>query len=468
LDSIATAEARIRDAYLARTPRSRSLHERARLSLPGGDTRTGTFFPPYPPFIARGAGDRIHDVDGNEYLDFLNNFTSLVHGHAHPEILRSAGAQASQGTAHAAPLEAQLHLAEQLRERVPPLERIRFLNSGTEAVMQALRAARAFTGRPLILKMEGGYHGTYDATEVGVDPGTAAPAWPHARADVPGLPAGAASQTLVAPFNDLPTTERILTSHAGELAAVIVEPVLHGGGIIPAEGSFLRGLEELARRHRILLVLDEIVTFRLAHGGAQALHGVTPDLTVLGKTIGGGFPIGAVGGRADVMDLFDPRRADPITHSGTFNGNPMSMVAGSAAVRLLTPGRIAQIDELGARLRSGFQDVLDAAGVTAQVTGAGSLAQIHLTGGPVRDYRAGARTDRRQRALLHLALMNQGVFCGSRLNFNTSTAMTAGSVQRAVQALAEAVAEAGEGLRGRRGPEARSQAESLTPGAGTG
>jgi glutamate-1-semialdehyde 2,1-aminomutase len=433
-------EQQLHAVYVQRTSGSRALHERARKVLPGGDTRTGTFFAPYPSFIARGAGDRIWDVDGNEYVDFLNNFTALVHGHAHPDVFVAVVEQVGRGTAHAAPVDAQLALAERLQQRIPSLERLRFTNSGTEAVMQALRAARAFTGRPLIVKMEGGYHGTYDATEVAVDP-DGPPTWPRGDADVPGLLPGAEDQVLVVPFNDLALAERVLSVQGEEIAAIIVEPVLHSGGIIPAEPSFLRGLQGLAREHGVLLVLDEIVTFRLARGGAQQLYDVHPDLTVLGKTIGGGFPVGALGGRADIMDLFDPRRADRITHSGTYNGNPVSMAAGAAAVDLLTDERIEQIDAMGARLQTGFQDALDRGGVVANVTRAGSLVQIHLTAGLVRDYRSAARADRRLRALLHLALINRGVFCGSRLNFNTSTAMNEESVELAVAALASAVDE---------------------------
>jgi glutamate-1-semialdehyde 2,1-aminomutase len=424
--------------YAQRTPASRALQERARKALPGGDTRTGTFFSPYAPFIARGAGDRIWDVDGNEYIDFLNNFTSLVHGHAHPELFVAVIEQVGRGTAQAAPVDAQLQLAERLKARIPSLDRVRFTSSGTEAVMQALRAARAFTGRPLIVKMEGGYHGTYDATEVGVEP-LEAPTWPRGEADVPGLLPGVEDQVLVVPFNDLALVERVLGAQGDEVAALIVEPVLHSGGIVPADPGFLRGLRGLTREHGVLLVLDEIVTFRLAPGGAQQLFDVQPDLTVLGKLIGGGFPVGALGGRADVMDLFDPRRSDRITHSGTFNGNPVGMAAGAAALDLLTPERIEHIDRLGAELATGFQDTLDRAGVIANVTRAGSLVQIHLTGGLVRDYRGASRTDRKVRALLHLALINRGVFCGSRLNFNTSTVMSAESVARAVSALADAV-----------------------------
>jgi glutamate-1-semialdehyde 2,1-aminomutase len=444
VDALGHIEKRVLAGYLARTPRSRALHERACSLLPGGDTRTGTFFAPYPLFIERGSFDRIYDADENEYFDFLNNFTSLVHGHAHRDVVRAATRQLGRGTAQAAPHEGQLLLAERLQQRVPSLERIRFCNSGTEAVMQALRAARAFTGRPLILKMEGAYHGTYDATEVGVDPDAAVRNWPQGEPDVPGLMPGTAEQVLISPFNDLATARRVLADHGESVAAVIVEPVMHGGGTIPADPAFLKGLREVTRNVGALFVLDEIVTFRLASGGGQELYGVRPDLTVLGKTIGGGFPIGAWGGRADVMDRFDPQRPDRIAHSGTFNGNPVSMAAGVAAVDQLTPDRIGHIDVLGQRLASGFQEALDRAGWHGHVTRAGSLVQIHLTEGPVRDYRSAARTDKGLRSLLHLALLNRGVFCGSRLNFNTSTVMTEGAVDAAVAALEDSILALGD------------------------
>ena len=252
----------------------------------------------------------MHDVDGNVYLDLLSNFTSLIHGHAHPRITAAIATQAAKGTVYAAPVEKQLALAEEITRRVPSMQRVRFANSGTEAVMNALRVARAFTGRRKFLKMEGGYHGSYDPVEISVAPGPDGPVWPAGEPDELGLSPALTDEVLVAPFNDLETTLELIARHHEDLAAVIVEPVMGAGGMIPADRRFLDGLRAATTAHRILLIFDEIISFRLAQGGAQQLYRIEPDLTTLGKIIGGGLPIGAFGGRADIMALFDPRRSD--------------------------------------------------------------------------------------------------------------------------------------------------------------
>lgn len=435
--------------YRARTNASRALYERALANLPGGDTRTGTFFLPYPTFMARGAGCRLWDVDGNEYIDCLNNFTSLVHGHAHPDVTRAIAEQAARGTAHGAPVESQIALATAIRERLPSIELLRFANSGTEAAMMAIRAARAFSGRLKILKMEGAYHGSYDAARVSVHPRFSdeiAPRWPLGEPDEPGLSPGAVAEVLIAPFNDLETAAAIVRRHRHELAAVIVEPVMGAAGVIPAEGAFLSGLRDVTREAGVLLILDEVITLRLAWGGAQSLYGIRPDLTLLGKIIGGGLPIGAFGGRADVMAFYDPRRSDVITHSGTFNGNAATMAAGLATLALLTPSAIERINSLGDRLRGSLGAALTTAGIPAQVTGLGSLSHVHLIDGPVVDYRSAARGPEGAAALLHLALMNHGVFAASRGMFITSTAMQDSDVDYVAGSFADALREAGSAL----------------------
>jgi glutamate-1-semialdehyde 2,1-aminomutase len=338
-------------------------------------------------------------------LDLLNNFTSLIHGHGHPGITAAITAQAAKGTVYAAPVEGQLALAEEITRRVPSMQQIRFTNSGTEAVMNALRVARAFTGRSKFLKMEGGYHGSYDPDEV-----------------------------LVAPLNDLETTLRLIEEHHEDMAAVIVEPMMGAGGMIPADQRFLDGLRAATTAHRVLLILDEIISFRLASGGAQQLYRITPDLTTLGKIIGGGLPIGAFGGRADIMDLFDPRREDRMTHAGTFNGSPICMAAGLASLKRLTPSEIDRINRLGDRLRNGFQVAFAATGVQGCATGHGSLVQTHLVDGEVRNYRDSARAPAWYRRVTHLALLNRGVFSGSRTNCNVSTAMGEREVDEAIAA----------------------------------
>ena len=315
--------------------------------------------------------------------------------------------------------------------------------------MMAIRAARAFSGRSKILKMEGAYHGSYDAARVSVHPRVSdeiSPSWPLGEPDEPGLSPGAVAEVLIAPFNDLETAAAIVRRHRHELAAVIVEPVMGAAGVIPAERAFLSGLRDVTREAGVLLILDEVITLRLAWGGAQSLYDITPDLTLLGKIIGGGLPIGAFGGRADVMAFYDPRRRDVITHSGTFNGNAATMAAGLATLALLTPTAIERINTLGDRLRGSLGVALATAGVPAHVTGLGSLSHVHLSDGPVVDYRSATRVPEGAAALLHLALMNHGVFAASRGMFITSTAMEDSDIDHVVAAYAEALREVGSAL----------------------
>ena len=303
--------AAIEERYRARTPGSAALHQAAAAYLPGGDTRTIAHYAPYPLAIERGRGATLTDADGNEYLDFLNNYTSLIHGHAHPRIVEAATEQLRRGSAYAAATASQAALARLICERVPSVAAVRFTNSGTEANMNAIRAARAFTGRSILVKMEGGYHGTYDATEVSVhpDPALAGPAEaPRPVAEGRGLTPGAVADTLVVPFNDATAAERLFAARGGEIAAVIVEPLLGSGGMVPATREYLRRLRELTAAHGALLIFDEVMSFRVGPGGAQGLNGVEPDLTTFAKIIGGGFPVGAFGGRAEVMAQYDPRR----------------------------------------------------------------------------------------------------------------------------------------------------------------
>lgn len=434
---LAPALARLQARYTARTPRSEALYAQAIESFPGGDTRTGTFFLPYPPFMARGEGARLWDVDGNAYLDFLGNFTSLIHGHAHPYITAAIAAQAARGTAFPFPGEPALQLAEEIRRRVPSMERLRFCNSGTEAVMGAIRAARAFTGKSKVLKMEGGYHGSADVAQVSVNVGVDAAPYPQGTGQGPGVPDGVVGDVLVVPYNDLATLERTVRAHAHELAAVIIEPHLTAAGVIPAEPAFLAGARAVTAECGVLMIFDEIITLRLAMGGAQSVYGITPDLTTIAKIIGGGLPVGAFGGRADVMATFDPRARGTVSHSGTFNGNAVTMAAGLAALALLTEEAQVHLDALGSAMRVGLQRALDAAGVEACVTGSGSLGHVHFCRGPVRDYRDAQRGDGERTRFFHLALLERGVVCASRGMFVTSTAMTMGDVDALVAVVAE-------------------------------
>lgn len=428
----------VEDAYRARTPRSAALHDDARRYFPGGATRSVAVYQPYPVYIAEGCGCRVRDVDGNDYLDHLGNFGSMIHGHAHPSIVGAINEQVARGTDFGSPTELHIAMAREITRRVPSIERLRFTTSGTEAVLYAVRAARAFTGRSKILKFEGSYHGGYDTVSVSVDPGANAPAWPLGLPASAGLPPDVVEQTLVAPFNDVARATEIIAAHRAELAAVIVEPVTVRG-MIPADVAFLRGLRDVTRDLGILLIADEVVTLRLGFGGAQAMFEIIPDLTTLGKIIGGGLPVGAVGGRADVMAGFDPSSVRPVHHSGTFAGNAATMAAGLVALALLTDPQIRRINALGDRLRAALGDVTTAAGVEAQLTGVGSLIGIHFTGQPVRDYRSALRGDRALAARLHLALLNRGIYARAGGSLFLSTPMGEAEIDETVTAFREAL-----------------------------
>ena len=296
------------DDYVARTPRSRELFERATASLPGGSTRTTVYTAPYPPYVESGAGLRIRDVDGNEYRDFLGNYTSLILGHAHPAVVAAVETQVRRGSAFAAPTETEVELAEEIRERVPSIERLRFTSSGTEATMFAIRAARAFTGRPLIARFDHSYHGTHDGVMTGTD----------------GVPEVMSGLVVDLPWGDPDGIEAALRGRESDVAAIIIEPVQGAGGVRAPEPGFLPFLRSFTERHGALLIFDEIISFRIAPGGAQERYGVRPDLTTLGKIIGGGYPLAAFGGRADVMEIFDARRPGAVSHGGTFNGRARS------------------------------------------------------------------------------------------------------------------------------------------------
>ena len=348
------------DDYLARTPGSRALFERAIRSIPGGSTRTTIFNPPYPPYMARGEGLWTWDVDGNGYRDFLGNYTSLILGHAHPEVVAAVQEQVRRGSAFAAPTEIEVELAEEICGRLPSVERIRFTNSGTEATMFAIRAARAFTGRPLLAKFERAYHGTHDT----------------ALAGTPGVPDGISGLVVELPWNDPEGVERALAGRERDVAAIIIEPVQGAGGIRAAEPAFLAYLRDFADRTGALLIFDEIIAFRIGPNGAQGVFGVRPDLTTLGKIVGGGYPLAAFGGRVDVMDQFDARRPGALSHGGTFNGNPVAAAAGLATLRHLTPERYTHLASLGDRMRTRLASGFAAVGLDARIAGIASLFQV--------------------------------------------------------------------------------------------
>lgn len=422
-DSIYTeALRRVSEEYVARNPRSMAIADRAARVLPGGTTRTTTFFAPFPPVLVAGEGSEIMDADGNRRVDYLNNYTSLVLGHAHPDVLSRAMAAAGRGTAFSSPTEYEVRLAEVLVERVGSVDQVRFTNSGTEATMAAMRLARAFTGRPKVARFVGSYHGTHDYTATPGD----------------GIPDPVGDLMVTLPFNDIPGCEQAIEQAGESLAAVIVEPVLGAGGVIAADQEFLDFLRRATVHAGALLIFDEIVTLRLHAGGAQATYGIRPDLTTFGKIIGGGFPIGGFGGREDVMALLHPTRGS-IQWGGTFNGNPVSAAAGIATLEALTPPVIDELNSAGEELVERIDKALEASGLPAGVTGAGSLFNLHATGEEITDHRAVGRADPQLTELLHLGLMNRGYFLAPRGMACLSTAMTTDELDGLVDAVEDLV-----------------------------
>ncbi len=415
---VAVSPSREEELYRSLTPTSYEYYEEGREYLPGADSRSPLFHPPYPVVFEEGHGCWLSDVDGNRLLDFTGNHTSLVLGYGHPRVIEAVRRQLEKGTAFPGVTTPQVRLARSLCERVPSFERVRFANSGTEATMNAVRAARAFTGRHKIAKIEGGYNGSWDDVLVSTHPSgeqSGDVLRPNAASASLGLSPGSTDSVLVLPFNEVEAAARLIEEQGEQLAAVIVEPVLGSAGMIPAEQGYLEMLREVTDRLGILLIFDEVVSFRVAYGGAQEHYGITPDLTCLGKLIGGGFPLGVFGGRNDIMTMFDPSRGRPqLPHPGSYNANPVSLVAGATTLELLTNEAIRLLNHKGEYLRRRIREAFEDFGLPAQVTGLGSLFAIHLTSQPVRSYRdtMGADADLRHR--IFLALFREGVLIDPR------------------------------------------------------
>ena len=430
--------------YTSKTPRSRALHEEAVAVMPGGNSRTTTFFDPYPFYFQRGQGAHVWDADGVERVDFNGNYTSLILGHAPPDVVKAVQAVAESGLSFPGPTEHEVRLAEMLTRRVPSVESLRFTNSGTEATMNAVRLARAFTGRPKLAKFEGAFHGTHDWVMVSVSGDTKA--WGNRRRPKPipwsaGLPPAILKNVVVLPWNDPDACTEILEREAAQVAAVIVDPLMCNAGLLPPVEGFLPRLREVTERHGILIIMDEVISFRTAWGGAQERLGFRPDLTTFGKIIGGGLPVGAFGGRRDVMALYDPRKGGPrISQGGTFNANPVTMAAGVATLNALTPEAHARLDALGERLRGGVARLLANTRRRGQVTGVGSLFWLHWTAEPLTDYRSTRPKDAELPLRVCLGLLNDGILMTQRGLGACSLAMTDDDADRFVNALARVLA----------------------------
>ena len=387
---------------------SRKLFERAAAVIPGGVNSPVRAFQAVggaPLFVRRASGATLEDVDGNRFLDYVMSWGPLIHGHAPAGLVKAVASVAKQGTSFGAPSVVEVELAERVRELMPSLERVRFVSSGTEASMSVVRVARAFTQRDRIVKFEGCYHGHGDAFLAKAGSGATTLGMPTS----PGVPRGTAADTLLARYNDLASVEAVCESHAGQIAAVIVEPIAGNMGVVaPAEG-FLQGLRDLCTRRGLLLIYDEVISgFRASAGGAQELFGVRPDLTCLGKIIGGGLPVGAYGGRADIMQLVAP--AGPVYQAGTLSGNPVAMAAGLWALKRLTPKLYKDLARRGSMLASGLADAARRAHVPLQVNAFGSLVTPFFTSSPVRDYDSALTANTNAYAVFFRGMLMRGIY----------------------------------------------------------
>jgi glutamate-1-semialdehyde 2,1-aminomutase len=406
-----------------------ALFERALQHLPGGVSRDTVLRSPHPLYAARGRGYVVTDVDGRGYLDFSNNMASLIHGHAFAPIVEAVTRQLQLGTCFTFGTEAEIVFAEHLCSRSPSFDMIRFMNSGTEAVMATIKAARAYTGRPRIAKVEGAYHGAYDYVEVSQMPGPDRWGRPEAPNPVPlaaGTPPAVAEDVVVIPFNAPQTAIEILDRHAGSIAGVLVDPLPHRVGLIPAAADYLRALHDWAHANGALLLFDEVITFRTEVGGAQSRYDVRPDLTALGKMIGGGFPVGAVAGRRDVMAVFaSGEKGLRLPQSGTFSANPITMTAGLVAMQHFDKDAVARLNRLGDRVREGLAQAIDESGIRACVTGAGSLFRVHLRAAAPRNYRAAYLDDADKKRLGQFVngMLERGIILTNTGTGMLSTAM---------------------------------------------
>ncbi|HEX9523003.1 MAG TPA: aspartate aminotransferase family protein [Reyranella sp.] len=417
---------------------SRRLYDRALKVFPGGITRIAPWQPPYPVYARSCQGAWITDVDGNCFFDLVNNFASLIHGHAHPAITEAVTAQLAHGTACTMPTESEVALAELLCSRVPSFDKIRFCNSGTEAVMMAIKAARAYTDRPALAKVEGAYHGTYDHVEVSLD--SKPENWgndPHPVAYVSGTPPAVLDDTVVLPFNQPEAAARIIRSQGSRLAAVLIDLMPIYTGCVPASPEFLAAVTEAARTVGAVVILDEVISFRLGYQGGQGAFGIDPDLTTLAKIIGGGFPVGAVAGKEAVMAVFDHRKGKPpVASSGTFTANMVTMTAGRVGMELMTESAFERLNALGDRVRESLARAIGNSGYPGQITGHGSIFKIHTHDRPVNDYRSAWSTPAETADLdaLQRGLLRRGFLISTKGNGFLSTAMTAAELDDFVAA----------------------------------
>jgi glutamate-1-semialdehyde 2,1-aminomutase len=388
---------------------SDSLFEKAKTLIPGGvnsPVRAYKSVGRNPLFITRAAGSKIWDVDGNSYIDYVGSWGPMILGHAHPRVIEAVQRAAADGTSFGAPTEIEIRVAELICKLIPSVQMIRMVNSGTEATMSAVRLARAFTGKEKIVKFEGCYHGHGDSFLIKAGSGALTLGVP----DSPGVPAGVAAGTLTATFNNLASVQSLLDEHRGSVAAIIVEPVVGNMGCIPPDSGFLQGLRSLCTKEQVLLIFDEVMTgFRVAPGGAQQLYGITPDLTTLGKIIGGGLPVGAYGGRKDIMEMVAPQ--GPMYQAGTLSGNPLAMAAGLETLSVIRedPDFYTRLEAKSARLAAGLKRVIDSLWLPLRQNRVGSMFTLFFTKQVVKDYASAVSADREKFGVFFREMLSRGI-----------------------------------------------------------
>jgi glutamate-1-semialdehyde 2,1-aminomutase len=423
---------KIADAYMEKFPVSRARHEQLINYIPGGATRSLSYFKPYPIHIDYGQGAYVFTHEGHKLFDVTNAYGAIVHGHGDPDVVRAVQQGIVRGSQYSTPTNGQYKLAKLLCERIPGFERVRFVNSGTEATLFALRTARAYTGKDKILKMTGGFHGTHDCVAAST----------KKNVITAGIPHGMTQDMLEVPFNDFSALEKAVKENADQLAAVIMEPFLGAGGVVLPEPGYLEHARKVTLDNNILLIFDEIFSYRVNTGGCQKLYGVTPDLTTVGKVVGGGLPIGVFGGKKEIMNIFCHENTDkPLYHSGTFNGYETVMQAGYAALSKYDEKAVTDINKLGEQLQKGLLKSFKANGLNIQSNHIGSLLNLHFVNEPITTAEQVLTSEEQLHTLMHLSLLNKGIFTIPRGLFILSTIMTQKEIDHLIDKIDETLKE---------------------------
>ncbi len=425
-------EKKIADAYKEKFPVSKERHEKLINYIPGGATRSLSYFKPYPIHIDYGQGAYVYTHEGHKLFDVTNAYGAIVHGHGDPDIVKAVQEGIVRGSQYSTPTQGQYKLAKLLCERIPGFDRVRFVNSGTEATLFALRTARAYTGKDKILKMTGGFHGTHDCVAAST----------KKNVITAGIPNGMTEDMLEVPFNDSDALEKVVKGNASELAAVIMEPFLGAGGVVLPKPGYLEHVRKVTYENNVLLIFDEIFSYRVNTGGCQKLYGVMPDLTTVGKVVGGGLPIGVFGGKEEIMNIFCHEKTDkPLYHSGTFNGYETVMQAGYAALSKYDEAAVAYVNKLGDQLQNGLLKSFKSNGLNIQSNQIGSLLNLHFVNEPITTAEQVLESIEQLHTLMHLSLLNKGIFTIPRGLFILSTAVTEQEIDFLVNKIDETLKE---------------------------